>query len=70
LVAADGTLLSVSSASSRLFGCAREENVGRQVSEFIHPEDLAFVHRQLAQVLLQPDTPVMVEYRICHKNGS
>jgi PAS domain S-box-containing protein len=70
LVAADGTVLYVSPASSRLFGHAGEETVGHQVFKFTHPDDLVFLRGQLVQLRHQPDTPVTAQYRICHKNGS
>jgi two-component system, cell cycle sensor histidine kinase and response regulator CckA len=64
---ADGTLLFISAGIERVIGYKPEEVIGRNFSEFIHPEDVNFIRdefRRLAQNLLRPS-----EYRVMHKNG-
>ncbi|HEV8715120.1 MAG TPA: PAS domain S-box protein [Candidatus Binatia bacterium] len=70
LLTADGTLLYVSPSSNRMLGRAWEENVGHNIFERIHPDDVEFTRHVLTQLLQRPDTPVTVQLRYQHKDGS
>jgi diguanylate cyclase (GGDEF)-like protein/PAS domain S-box-containing protein len=71
ILAADGEVLYESPAAlQRLLGYEMHEKLGRSCFELIHPEDDQRVKQAFAQVLSQPETPVTVEFRYRHKNGS
>ena len=70
LLTVDGTVLYANHANRRLFGRGSEETVGHTMFEFVHPADLSISRQQFAQLLQQPDAPIMAQYRIRHKDGS
>ncbi len=70
LLSAHGTVRYVSPAHCHLFGYGWEEVVGHHAFASIHPDDLSIARRQLAQLLQQPDTPVAVQFRVRHTDGS
>jgi PAS domain S-box-containing protein len=64
-----GTILYGSASTTKIFGYQREEFVGRNCLELIHPEDRADSIRALQEVLATPG-PLKWEARIHHKDGS
>jgi PAS domain S-box-containing protein len=68
---ADGTIRFESPSVERVFGYGREELVGRNALDLLHPDDLARVSRELARLLQSPgSTSPGIELRARHKNGS
>ena len=67
--AADGTLVDVNAAWSRLLGWDQHELTGRKFVEFTHPEDLTATVAAFADILKAPLT-LPYEYRLRHKDGS
>jgi PAS domain S-box-containing protein len=69
---ADGTIRYESPSVTRMFGYTVEELVGRNVSEFIHPEDQAQIQLAFENTLTEsPERqPNSVELRLRHKDGS
>jgi two-component system, cell cycle sensor histidine kinase and response regulator CckA len=59
-----------SPSSERVLGYSPAELTGRQVSDFIHPEDLSRVREALQRAAGLPAIPRTVEYRFRHRNGS
>ncbi|HST59443.1 MAG TPA: PAS domain S-box protein [Longimicrobium sp.] len=53
----------------RLLGWEPEELIGRPVGEYIHPDDAEWVEAQMAEILAEPGSSRVVEYRFRHKDG-
>jgi len=70
LVAPDGTLLFASHSIERLLGFAPAELVGHPGFERVHPDDVSRVHAALRDIIASPGTPVGLELRWRHKDGS
>ena len=67
---ADGTIDFLSESSVRLLGFAREERIGHNGFELIHPDDVAAVRESFAACLQQPGVPMPTECRMHHKDGT
>ena len=65
----EGIYLYASLACRNLLGFGPEELVGRSAYELIHPDDRDEVARVHSAILARPE-PVMVCFRILHKDGS
>jgi len=59
-----------SPSAERISGFMAADAVGKQISEFIHPADLAAGTSYLKQVILQPGISLQNSYRIRQKKGS
>jgi PAS domain S-box-containing protein len=70
LVRADGTVLYNSPSSERVLGYRPEEFVGCTAFELVHPEDRDRARSRLVELVQKPGTPMIVEMRIRHKDGS
>jgi len=70
LVAPDGTVLFASHSIERLLGFAPAELVGHPGFERVHPNDVPRVHAALRDIIASPGTPVGLELRWRHKDGS
>jgi PAS domain S-box-containing protein len=70
LVAADGAILETTPITFQGLGYAREEYLGRNAFELLHPEDAAGVRTLLGQLLAKPTERVTGRYRLRHKDGS
>jgi PAS domain S-box-containing protein len=46
------------------------ERLGHTVVDLVHPADQAPVEQHIAALLDQPRTPMGLEYRVRHKNGT
>ena len=68
-LAADGTVLYVSPAVSRVLGYQPEEMVGHSAFEWLHPDHQATVADIFGQVLQQPGAPFSLEVRFRAKDG-
>lgn len=65
-----GVISFASPSTEKILGYSNDESVGRSVFEFIHPKDQVSVKRKLLELLRHPETPVQIEVRLRHKNGS
>jgi PAS domain S-box-containing protein len=70
LVAPDGTVLETIPDTPRRLGYTREEFVGRNPVELVHPEDLPAVQHALAELLRAPGAQATLQYRLRRKDGS
>lgn len=66
----EGNILYVSPSTTRIMGYQQEEFVGRNIREFIHPEDVEYTFNHIKTLLKQPGSTVTVQYRARHMNGS
>jgi len=69
IVNSDGDILFESPSIGRLFGYAAGEVLGRNMMEFIHPDDVELALDYLREVLGSPGVPLAHELRILHKGG-
>jgi len=71
LMDADGTIRFESPSVERVFGYGREELVGQNVFELLHPDDLARVSQDLTGLLQSPGaTSPVIKLRARHQDGS
>src|SRR5205809_669855 len=70
LLAADGTIVYGSPATSRLLGYDLAEFVGHNAMEFIHSDDRAAVLLRLEEVTARPPSRLHAAARVRHKNGT
>jgi PAS domain S-box-containing protein len=67
---ADATMRYISPSVYRLLGYRAEDWLGRNVFEFIHPDDAQAAAEALQKGLLHEDTGLPLELRVRHQNGS
>jgi PAS domain S-box-containing protein len=65
----DGTLAYANQALRHNVGYAPEELIGRNVFEYVHPEDVTRVKEALQRAVCQPGEPQRIEFRNRHKEG-
>lgn len=73
VVDAEGIILYQSSSIKRILGHEPEELIGKNAvegSELLHPEDLSAKIEAFEEALRNPNTPVSVEVRMQHRDGS
>ena len=72
VVDAEGTILYQSPAMKSMLGYEPEERIGKNAVEadLLHPEDLTMKNEAFTKALRNPHTPVSVEVRMRHRNGS
>ena len=70
VIETDGTIRYQGPALERVLGYDPGEHVGRNVYEFLHPEDVARGETALAEVIGTPGVSAPVEFRWRHKDGS
>lgn len=70
ILAPDGTIRYQHPACARLLGFTPEELVGRQIFEFVHPDDLDAVRALLRDCLRRPHLKHSAEYRSQDKHGA
>jgi PAS domain S-box-containing protein len=66
----DGTILYESSSVEQILGYKPEEYTGRNVFEFVHPEDLPHVTQIFGDALQKQGNTPQFGFRFRHKNGS
>jgi PAS domain S-box-containing protein len=59
-----------SRSAERLLGYAPEERLNRSAFELVHADDTAAVAAAFARSAAEPGTPVTLEFRVRHKDGS
>jgi PAS domain S-box-containing protein len=70
LASADSRVTYQSSAVESVLGYSPTEFVGEIPLQKLHPDDAVFLPAILARIQSNPGIPVVVEYRLRHKNGS
>ena len=65
-----GQVLFDSGSVVRVMGYTPEERLGRNINEYVHPDDMAAVADRFAYALQHPDEVVKAEYRFRHKDGT
>jgi len=66
----DGSIRYQSPAVERTFGYKTDELIGRNLFEFLHPDDIPTLKREFAKFIKKNDSVgPKLEYRIRHKNG-
>jgi len=66
----DGTISYQSPSLERILGYRPEELVGKNVVEFIHPEDVPRIQSIISEGIQRPGFSVVVEVRFRHAKGS
>jgi PAS domain S-box-containing protein len=66
----DGTIRYASLSQERASGWKPEEFVGKNASEFVHPDDVPRMKQLLIEAVHNRRHPVSAEYRWRHKDGS
>jgi PAS domain S-box-containing protein len=66
----NGTLLYQSPSVERVLGFAPSAMLGRNVFEYIHPDDQEAVRDAMARAALEPELPRTTEFRFRHHDGS
>src|SRR6266540_1636654 len=70
LVDASGTIRFASPSGTRILGYARDELVGRNVFDLVHPEDLAPMRALFNEILERPGGNHIAQCRCRHKDDS
>lgn len=70
VISPQGVVRFQSPSSKRVLGLRPEELEGTPALEWIHPEDVPRVAKALQEAFDRPATPVTVEYRFRHQDGS
>jgi PAS domain S-box-containing protein/putative nucleotidyltransferase with HDIG domain len=69
IVNAEGTMLYESPSSARILGYEPEEIVGKNLAEFVRPEDVAAIADTYRRFRTEPGSIVMVDAGFRHKDG-
>lgn len=64
-----GLLVYQSPAMERIGGYSTSETLGKQVGQFIHPDDVQDLRATLVDLVDKPNFPVIKQYRKKHKKG-
>jgi len=73
VVDTEGTILYQSPAMKRILGYEPEERIGKnavEAGDLLHPEDIPAKNEAFTKALHDPNTPVSVEVRMRHRDGS
>jgi diguanylate cyclase (GGDEF)-like protein/PAS domain S-box-containing protein len=65
-----GEILSVNQTGLDILGYSKDEIIGSQAIDFVHPEDKAFVVKHIQEIFLTGNDSVSIEYRKVRKDGS
>ncbi len=69
LIGPDAVIRYASPSTIRILGYSVEEFVGRNIFEFMHPDDKQRTQRLFAQLMAQPGGVISSSYRYRHKDG-
>ena len=70
ILSADGTILFANTGFTRALGYHPEELVGRSLTTFLHPQEVANARRHLAELAASPGTSVVERCRLRGNDGS
>lgn len=70
IVEADGSIRYVSPAIQSLLGYRPGQLIGKNMFDFVHPDDVSLVKNDFQSVLQNPTTTLSIEFRVQHKDGS
>ena len=70
IVNEDGTIRYESPSIERILGYSSEDVIGKNVLDFVHPEDVTATDRVLRAALHNPGMPQSIELRFRHRDGS
>jgi len=70
ILEADGSIRYVSPAIQGILGCRPGELMGKNMFDFVHPDDVSSVKNDFQGVLQNPTTALSIEFRVRHKDGS
>jgi PAS domain S-box-containing protein len=70
ILEADGSIRYVSPAIQGILGCRPGELMGKNMFDFVHPDDVSSVKNDFQGVLQNPTTALSTEFRVRHKDGS
>ncbi|MEX2473339.1 MAG: PAS domain S-box protein [Gemmatimonadota bacterium] len=65
-----GRVIYRSPAGERLLGWAKDEVLGREMLDLVHPDDQDLVRRGVGEALAEPGRSARVKVRLLHKDGS
>ncbi|MHB8895529.1 MAG: sensor histidine kinase [Candidatus Geothermincolia bacterium] len=69
VIRGDGTIMYESPSIERFLGYKASEMIGRNVFDFVHPDDAGRVMRQVEGAIDTPGSVLVMEYRFRHKEG-
>jgi PAS domain S-box-containing protein len=70
ILGSDMTILYESPSVEKIIGYRVDEMVGRNIAEFVHPEDMHNTVRTFGKLAKQPAPPIAATVRIRHKDGT
>jgi PAS domain S-box-containing protein len=59
-----------SPSEKRMLGYNPEDYMGKDIFQFVHPDDLSFISEAFVEILQNPGTAKFIEHRVRHKDGS
>ena len=70
IVEKDGTIRYQSPSVEKIFGYKSEEMIGKNILEFIHPDDSSHISKDFTEFIKKRGSlGTLTEYRVKHKNG-
>jgi diguanylate cyclase (GGDEF)-like protein/PAS domain S-box-containing protein len=70
LISPHGEILDMSTSAARLSGYNLRVLIGRNISEFVHEQDLPLLHSATHEILDNAENPRTLEFRFWHSDGS
>lgn len=70
ILEADGSIRYISPAIQGLLGYKPGQLIGKNMFDFVHPDDVSLVKNDFQGVLQNPTTTLSIEFRVRHKDGS
>ena len=64
-----GNIIYQSASIKQVLGYEETETIGRNLFEFVHPDDIAMVAFEMEKALLTPGNSNLIEYRFLNSNG-
>ena len=70
ILGSDMTILYESPSVEKIIGYRADEMIGRNIADFVHPEDMHNTVRTFGKLAKQPAPPIAATVRIRHKDGT
>lgn len=70
IMAKDGEILYENKATWRLLGYQAGERVGQNAFDFVHPDDVARISEQFADLVTTPGASKLAQFKLKHEDGS